>query len=1181
DGNGQFQGDADERIEVGEGSRFLIASHLNGDEFLDLATANAESGTVSVLLNDGAGAFRSELDLDVGPGQPRAIVADDFDRDGHIDLAIAKRGTNDIMVATGDGTGTFQLVTINDDDSGAMGESISVQARTPWHISAGDFNEDGRPDLVTANRNSSFLSVLTNMSKASSDRFVSFVPSTINLGTSAQPSTEIRVAGDANPVTVTATHDNQVRVDGTAAVQASLARGPLVAELNGDGKSDLVTVNRQGEIEIRLTQVIANESTRYLLPQVLHDSSGRPLRASDVAICSDTSGSYRLAMLDRDSNAMLVYSLQLAAGGVIGVLEHRETSLQLPTRLISADINDDMLVDLVVADGWDDSVTMFVQQSDGRLVASLPLPVGDGPVDIYPVESRHDAAVDLLVVNQLSGDISHLRNDGHGHFEEVARKRSDVLVYGLSSDGTQPWIRALGTATGITAGDFDGDGWSDVLVANSVSSHASLLIAGRDGLADASPMLLSSPAIDVLSSDLDGDGNLDAAFLHELDSSVSVHWGDGAGGFETGPVIQAGNAPVTMNLNDIDHDGLPELLVVNQFGDILALTVDVGGREFEEFHRIDRSASLAVADSVVVAHRSSDNVSLDGQAYQLPQPETLDDFQLFAPEDIHFADVNLDAIPDIVVANGGNTTEHDVIIYLGRRDGGFDKPLLLASDDVRFANPVSIAPADLDGDSDMDLVITNQGANTVSVLVNLGVDGLHHWNGFDLRQVIDLGDAEGNSSGAVSTVIVDATGDGWLDLLVTNSQAANVELIEGSSTGKFRRTGNYISVTGPTSKQGAVVIGDQAYVVLSDGGIAGFRLDSFQSPDVQATRLELPPDQFIVAIQPVDGLASSLLFATGFELGQGAFVSLLAHAASGHTREIARWNPEELREPTALNVIGSIVEGFQVIIAQDSLAVPFIRFVTPAMITWLMESTPVIPTQSSFEVPESVGNSAGNSELNSPPVELELASYGATGFSVPVGLAVLVNAVSFVAGVVKSGVQMSVDAVMPVSIQSLAVAASNRIPVVTGATTIELVGWLLDPNGQGDEQHSKVAKQDIQVIVDDISRRMLGQREQIAHELKSMLVNVDLEVSSSLSELGQWLKPVDTLLSSLEWMWGTLIGFGHHGHEERDMSPDEHFGLRDYALALGATGAAGLVWHFYDRRKTPRPGVTSAAKTTV
>jgi hypothetical protein len=65
----------------------LVTGDFNRDSLVDLAVANAESHTLSVILGNGDGTFQTQLIYSTGNGSsPRDLAAADFNNDGLLDL---------------------------------------------------------------------------------------------------------------------------------------------------------------------------------------------------------------------------------------------------------------------------------------------------------------------------------------------------------------------------------------------------------------------------------------------------------------------------------------------------------------------------------------------------------------------------------------------------------------------------------------------------------------------------------------------------------------------------------------------------------------------------------------------------------------------------------------------------------------------------------------------------------------------------------------------------------------------------------------------------------------------------------------------------------------------------------------------------------------------------------------
>ena len=96
-------------IPVGGDPDALAVADVNHDGALDIIAANPESGTITVLLGDGKGHFQKASGSPFPAGHlPSDIGVGDFNGDGHPDLLIANHQTPYVTLLLGDGRGGFQ-----------------------------------------------------------------------------------------------------------------------------------------------------------------------------------------------------------------------------------------------------------------------------------------------------------------------------------------------------------------------------------------------------------------------------------------------------------------------------------------------------------------------------------------------------------------------------------------------------------------------------------------------------------------------------------------------------------------------------------------------------------------------------------------------------------------------------------------------------------------------------------------------------------------------------------------------------------------------------------------------------------------------------------------------------------------------------------------------------------------
>ncbi|GAB3990636.1 fibronectin type III domain-containing protein [Spirosoma daeguense] len=292
----------------------------------------------------------------------------------------------------------------------------------------------------------------------------------------------------------------------------------------------------------------------------------------------------------------------------------------------------------------------------------------------------------------------------------------------------------------VAVGDIDGDGDLDMVTAHFNSSNNSVSVRLNNGSGYFTPhptnpaAAVGNGSATVLLGDLDGDGDLDLVTLNLFDNTVSVRLNNGSGSFTSpatnpDPAIgSAGSNASSVALGDIDGDGDLDLV----------------------------TASLKFDPNSF--NGSTVSVRLNNGAGNFTPPATNAEISLSSyPLGVALGDMNGDGYLDLVVTNMVSTGSR-VSVRLNNGSGSFTAPATNPDSEVGML-PQNLVLGDIDGDSDLDVIVANYNSATVSVRLNNGSGGLTPpTNNPDFTT--------GTSPGVMALGDVDADGD--LDLVVAN-----------------------------------------------------------------------------------------------------------------------------------------------------------------------------------------------------------------------------------------------------------------------------------------------------------------------------------------------------------------------------------------------------------------------------
>ena len=429
-GDGTFQPE----VTYGSGGFSPLAvavGDVNGDTKPDLVVANCNcggTGNVGVLLGNGDGTFRTAVAYDSGGIFPDAVAIADVNGDGKPDVLVANSSTSltvgqgNVGVLLGNGDGTFQTAVPY--ASGAFGAAS---------VAVADVNGDGKPDLVVANCSSSAGGC---------------VPAGGNVGV---------LLGNG---------DGTFRTAVTYGGGGNAPFGVAVADVNGDGKPDIVAANCVSGIcgaGTGIAGVLINQSSPWLVyaslcEQVDYFGEGK----ADFTVWRPSTGTW--------------YSIDGSGKSLT-----KQWGLKDDVPVIG-DYDGDGKTDVAV---WRPSNgTWYIIQSSNNEIVHLQLGLqGDVPV---PGDYDGDGKTDLAVWRPSNGTWYIIQSSNN----QIVQRH-----WGLQGDVPVP-------------GDYDGNGKTDLAVWRPSNGTWYIIQSSNNRIVQRQWGLPSDKPV---AADYDGDGKTDIA----------------------------------------------------------------------------------------------------------------------------------------------------------------------------------------------------------------------------------------------------------------------------------------------------------------------------------------------------------------------------------------------------------------------------------------------------------------------------------------------------------------------------------------------------------------------------------------------------------------------------------------------------------------------------------------------
>ena len=323
----------------------------------------------------------------------------------------------------------------------------------------------------------------------------------------------------------------------------------VLGDLDGDGDLDIAAANHSSDnVSIRLN----NGSGGF--PSMVNIPVGDA--PAGIAL-GDVDGDGDLDILTANSGDSTVsVLLGNGSGGFAAATSIILAPNSAPVSIALGDLNNDGKLDFVTANSFTHDVSIGLGNGAGGFTVTTVGSRGTGPSAVAIGNIAGDSNLDLVVTNFVDGVVAILQGNGAGGFT------------------AGPSVYAGGQPTDVAIGDLNGDGKLDFVTSNLIAEgfnfgSISVRLNNGDGtFAETEHMVSTGQAFlrSVALGDLDGDGFVDIVAADSIGTSVYVLFGNGDGTFDAAVKRSVGMQSQSVALGDLDGGagsvtaaGLPNL----------------------------------------------------------------------------------------------------------------------------------------------------------------------------------------------------------------------------------------------------------------------------------------------------------------------------------------------------------------------------------------------------------------------------------------------------------------------------------------------------------------------------------------------------------------------------------------------------------------------------------------------
>ncbi|MGD1097445.1 MAG: Ig-like domain repeat protein [Bryobacteraceae bacterium] len=374
----------------------VATGDFNGDGKADIAIANLNDGTISVLLGKGDGAFQPAASYAAG-GYPKSIAVADFNGDGYQDLAVGGAEGSTVALLFGIGDGAFN-------------PPVLVYAGGSDYVVAADFNGDGFVDLILSGAAGGGVLLGKGDGTFQNPVYYDFPPGEGAVGDfNGDGIPDFVVTDDYRSAIIYLGYGNGSFVGGTPYAAGMFPSAVALGDFNGDGRTDLAVIDSDGGA----VNVLLGNGDGTFQAAVSYGPLGGNVSIAVGDFNGD--GNADLAITEYDGPV----SVLLGKGdGTFGPAVTYAAGAN-PSGVAVADLNGDGRTDLAVANSQGNNVSVLLGSAPGAVVSTVinfeyyeNVPVGYGQVVTLVAQVFPSTATGTVTFNDGSTPLATVAISG-------------------------------------------------------------------------------------------------------------------------------------------------------------------------------------------------------------------------------------------------------------------------------------------------------------------------------------------------------------------------------------------------------------------------------------------------------------------------------------------------------------------------------------------------------------------------------------------------------------------------------------------------------------------------------------------------------------------------------------------------------------------------------------------------